>query len=55
MAKMVHVGFVFIIFTRKIPLMSSCDVVKGKCINNKNEKGHGNNTSTRKSPSKSQA
>jgi hypothetical protein len=53
MGDMAHVGFVFIIFTGKIPLMSSCEVEKGKGIDTKSEKGHDNNTSTSKSHSKS--
>jgi hypothetical protein len=54
MAKMACVGFVFIMFTGKIPFMSSHNMEKGKGTNNKSEKGHDNNTSTSKSPSKYQ-
>lgn len=54
MAKMAHVGFVIIMFIGKIPFMSSHNMEKGKGTNNKSEKGHDNNTSTSKSPSKYQ-
>jgi hypothetical protein len=53
MAKMVHVGFVLIIFTKKIPLMSSYGVEKGKGTYNNNENGHDSKINTRKSLSKS--
>ncbi len=52
---MVHMGFVLIIFTRKIPLMSSYDVEKGKGTCNNSEKGHDSNTNRNKSLSKSWA
>jgi hypothetical protein len=55
MAKMAHVGFILIIFIRKIPFVSSCDVEKGKGTYNKIEKGHDNNTNTSKYLSKSWA
>jgi hypothetical protein len=55
MAKMIHVNFVIVIFTRKMPLTSKCHVKKGKVANSYSGKGHDNNTSIRKSLSKSWA
>jgi hypothetical protein len=53
MEKMIHVGFVIVIFTRKIPLTSKHHVKKGKVANSNNGNGHDNNTNIRKSLSKS--
>ncbi len=52
---MIHVNFVIVIFTRKMPFTSKCHVKKGKAANSFNGKGHDNNTSIRKSLSKSWA
>lgn len=55
MAIMIHVNFVIVIFTRKMPFTSKHHVKKGKATNSNNGKGHDNNTSIRKSLSKSWA
>jgi len=55
MAKMIHVSFVIVIFTKKMPLTSKRHAKKGKAANSNSGKGHDNTTSIRKPLSKSWA
>ncbi len=55
MARMIHVSFVIVIFTRKIPVTSKHHVKKGKVASSNSGKEHDNNTSIKKSLSESWA